>query len=49
MRVKTANLTLPKFPTAPFFEWTRRKVRKIKKFKKCRKCIPKTFFEAQKF
>ena len=46
---KTANQTKPKFPSAPFFELTQRKVRKIKKFKKGHKCIPKIFFEVKKF
>ena len=49
MRVKTANLTLPKFPSAPFFEWTQRKVHKIEKFQKGHKCKPKHFFEAENF
>ena len=49
VRVKTANLTKPKFPSAPFFELTGRKVHKIKKIKKGHKCIPKYFFEVQKF
>ena len=34
MRVKTANLTQPKFPSAPFFKLTGRKVNKMKKVKK---------------
>ena len=42
MRIKTANLTLPKFPSAPFFECTHRKVHKIKKFKKDHISIPGT-------
>ena len=41
VRVKTANLTLPKFHRAPFFELTQRNVCNIKKFQKCQKCIPK--------
>ena len=49
MRVKTANLTLPEFPSAPFFELTQRKVFKIKKFQKGHKCITKNVFEANKF
>ena len=49
MRVKTANLTWPIIPSAPFFELTRRKVRKIKKFQKGHKYIPKNLFEVQKF
>ena len=32
MRIKTANLTKHKFPSAQFFGWTQRKVHKIKKF-----------------
>ena len=48
MRVKTANLTLPKFSSALFFEWTQTKVPKIKKFQNSPKCIPKNFFEVQK-
>ena len=44
VRVKTANLTEPKFPSPPFFELTQRKVHKIKKFKKGKKCIPKQIF-----
>ena len=44
-----ANLTKLKIPSAPFFEWTQRKVHEIKKFKKGHKCMPKHFFEVQKF
>ena len=47
MRVKTTNLTYPKFPSASFFEWTRKKVRKIKKFQKGHKCIPTNFLESK--
>ena len=49
VRIKTANLSYPNFPSAPFFELTQRKVCKIKKFKKGHKCKPKHFIEAQKF
>ena len=49
MRIKTANLTYPQFPSAPFFELTQRKVRKIKKFKKGHKCISNHFFLGQNF
>ena len=44
-----ANLTYPKFPSAPLFELTQRKVCKIKKFQKGHKFIPEIFFEAKKF
>ena len=44
MRIKTANLTKPKFSSALFFEWTQRKVCEIKKFQKGHKCGPKVFF-----
>ena len=47
VRVKTANLTLPKFPSAPFFELAQRKVHKIEKFKKGHKCKPKIFFQVE--
>ena len=49
LRVKTADLTKPKFPSAPFFKLTERKVHKIKKFKKSHKCKPRDFFEVQNF
>ena len=49
MRVKMANLTEPKFPSAPFFLSKQRKVCKIKKCKKGHKYIPKKNFEVQKF
>ena len=49
VRVKTAKLTEPKFPTNPFFEKTRRKVLRIKKFKKGHQCIPVKLFKTQKF
>ena len=49
MRVKTAKLTEPKFPSAKFYELTRRKVGKTKKFHNGHKCIPKIFFEAKNF
>ena len=49
MRVKTANLTEPKFPSSPFFELTERKVHKIKKFKKGHNCIPRVFFRQKIF
>ena len=32
MRVKTANLTKPKFPSDPFFELKQRKIHKIRKY-----------------
>ena len=31
LKLKMANLTLPKFPSNPFFECTQRKVHEIKK------------------
>ena len=47
--IPAVRIKIAKFPSAPFFEWTRRKVHKIKKFKKGHKCIPKKVSEAQKF
>ena len=44
VRIRTANLTYPKFPSGQFFELTWRKYRKIKKLKKGHECIPKDFF-----
>ena len=44
-----ANLNKPNFSSAPFLEWTQRKVQKIKMFKKGHESIPKSFFKAQKF
>ena len=44
-----ANLTLPKFPSAPFFELTGRKVQKVKKFDKGHKLIPKNFWRSKNF
>ena len=34
VRVKTTNLTKPKFPSASFFELTQKKVRRIKMFQR---------------
>ena len=43
------NLTLPKFPSVPFFELTGKKVQKVKMFDKGYKYIPKNFLRSKIF